>query len=332
MEISELEEFKKELGIATTTLSSLIGLIDNYILAKKEIIERNNEIRDLKCELAKMSSEQMNFNNFSLLKQQDKQVNELQQEIQILKKQLAKYTCSTHGSSSPKLSISILPNTETTEVSKHPALEQNSAVKKEQPDENVVVPEEPKKRGRKNVQKPKIESKSLEETMDIKPIETEIETKIINKKYSRKKKNDPVVIIPVEQELLETKSTLLTKLENEKITQGAIPNVIPNVIPTEIISPKSIEENIPDSSINEPEAQIPANEDDKLEKNTKIVGHLTLSYDEPISINEQIPEPPDDTTDLDIITIGKTKYWIYNNLLYEFININKVGNFIRKYN
>jgi len=320
-------------------ISSLIGLIDNYILAKKEIIERNNEIRDLKCELAKISSEQMDFNNFSLVKHKDKQVKELQQEISILKKQLGKYTSATNGSSSPKSSIPSIPIAEITENSK-PAVELSTetkpSVRIESKCENAEVPYEPKKRGRKNVQKPK------EEMINVKPDEVDVNSKTTTKKTSRKKKNDPVIVTIGEQELLETKATPSPKLETEEVIPEVIPEVILEVIP-EVIQPESIiskanEENVDEAYI--PETKLYAEDDCKivseLPKTTKVIDNITLSYDEPISINEQIaeqiPELPEDTEDLDVITIDKTKYWLYNNLLYEFININKVGNFIRKYN
>ena len=329
MEISELEGFKKEIGIATTTLSNLCGLIDNYIQAKKEITERDNEIKDLKCELAKISSEQMDFNNFSLVKHKDKQVKELQQEISILKKQLGKYTSATNGSSSPKSSIPSIPSIGIDEITENSKTvvelspETKPSVRIESKCENAEVPYEPKKRGRKNVQKPK------EEMINVKPDEVDVNSKTTTKKTSRKKKNDTVIVTIGEQELLETKATPSPKLETEE--------VIPEVIQPESIISKSNEENVDEAYI--PETKLSAEDDCKivseLPKTTKIVDNITLSYDEPISINEQIaeqiPELPEDTEDLDVITIDKTKYWLYNNFLYEYININKVGNFVRKH-
>ena len=201
--------------------------------------------------------------------------------------------------------------------------------------ENAEVPYEPKKRGRKNVQKPK------EEMINVKPDEVDVNSKTTTKKTSRKKKNDTVIVTIGEQELLETKATPSPKLEMEEVIPEVIPEVILEVIP-EVIQPESIisksnEENVDEAYI--PETKLSAEDDCKivseLPKTTKIVDNITLSYDEPISINEQIaeqiPELPEDTEDLDVITIDKTKYWLYNNLLYEFISINKVGNFVRKH-
>ena len=96
MEIADLEGFKKELELIPITIGNLTGLVDNYIRLKKELEDRDKEITYLKAELDSLSAENINFNNVSLVKQQDKLVNDLQIEIAYLKKQVAKYI-STGG-------------------------------------------------------------------------------------------------------------------------------------------------------------------------------------------------------------------------------------------
>jgi hypothetical protein len=360
MEISDLETFKKELEIIPITIGNLIGLVDNYIRLKKELADRDNEIKCLKVELDSLSAENINFNNVSLVKQQDKLVNDLQIEIAYLKKQVAKYI-STGGNGtlanppSPKLATST------------PLTDPAPQVVETEHKPNV------KSRGRKST-KSKVEAEPV--TADVlvasEPKPVEIIPPTPPAKRTRKKKTDTPVSATTTQDSAASLPVESIPEKDNIVAEGYAHNAYPKglgalailpeayahnaypkglgalallpepqpaneVAPADAIMPDidvdtkpqcestKIDEEVNISKDNEP--VIEQNED----KNEKIVGSITLSYDEPISINEQIPETPDVDDMDDIITINSVKYWLYNNLLFQFISNNKAGSFIRKY-
>lgn len=199
-EIAQLEGFKKELELIPITIGNLVVLVDNYVRAKKELLEREIEIKQLRAELASLNSEHINFNNVSLVKQQDKLVNDLQIEIAYLKKQLAKHTSNpgntnnvpaNHGDQgrhSPKLGDSA--KSETAESTSYTQITSDSSVAAAAVNTTSTVSNEtePKKRGRKAAT-----SKTKAEITEVAPVApatpiTPDETPIEKPKRSRKKK------------------------------------------------------------------------------------------------------------------------------------------------
>ena len=362
MEIAELEGFKKELKLIPLTISNVVGIVDNYIRLKQDLAERDNEIKCLKTELELISAENINFNNVSLVKQQDKIVNDLQIEIAYLKKQVAKYT-STGGNTtappSPKLptptqsDIQITPLTTVVPTAGVvvPATDTESKPSATAAKSRVRIvgtqPLQTKPTGRKSTKSSKVEAEPS--TVDV-PIHTEIapkEEEIAHPpppvKRTRKKKTEQVVSTtledsptnplvdtpavesipePISEKNDEHPQPVDQHIDSQVANTVAIANAImPN--PDETKLAQEIEEVV--------DVQTLEQKGIKAGENVKVVGAITLSYDEPISVNEQIPEIPDVNDMDDIITINSVKYWLYNGLLFQFISNNKVGSFIRKY-
>ena len=285
MEIIQLEKIKLDLELLSPTINIMINLVDNYIQIKKNIMDRDYTIKELinelenikmdnkeiKIELETLKLNDINFNNVSLLKHKDKIVNELQNEIIYLKKQISKYTANQNSNVNE---ILVPNNIEIISSNDDNIYKSNNTT-------------EPIKRTRK----PKIASNDdniSKSNNIIEPI-----------KRSRKLKFAATV---------------------DNIYES------PNIIEPIKTSQDYIINNNSNDVIND-------NTNDVINNNSydaNKVDNILLSYDEPININEQIPQPPDDIDDMDIKTIDKVKYWLYKGLLYQYINSTTVGTFIRK--
>jgi hypothetical protein len=88
-------ELKQELqALITDILPKLMTALDNNATMIHDLETKDMEIQRLKHELEVLKADKLNFNNVSLIRQQDKIVNELQREIIMLK-----HTIKTHTKS-----------------------------------------------------------------------------------------------------------------------------------------------------------------------------------------------------------------------------------------
>jgi hypothetical protein len=251
--ISKLEAFKKELELLPITIANLSSLIDNYIKINNELIIKEDEIKDLTTELQNLKAEKLNFNNVSLVKQQDKLVNDLQIENAYLKKQVAKLSITIKTEK-----IEIVDTPPSPQLNKNLDISTENTLVIEKGNE-IVKQEQPKKRGRKSTASTKKIKEDLENISEENLNDPKLINSILNqpsKKNSGRKKKSAITEINTETPTL---NLTVNTTNNELITLSNLilqENENQLNTPTSNLNQEDLElENTTNSTIANPETQ-----------------------------------------------------------------------------
>jgi len=217
LSISKLETFKKELELLPITIANLSSLIDNYIKINNELIIKEDEIKNLTTELQNLKAEKLNFNNVSLVKQQDKLVNDLQIENAYLKKQVAKLSTTIKTEKIERVDTPPSP-----QLNKNQDISTENTLVIEKGNE-IVKEEQPKKRGRKSTTSTKKTKEDLENITEENLNDPKLINSILNqpskKNAGRKKKS---AITEINPEFLTLNLTVnTTNTTNNELTTSS---------------------------------------------------------------------------------------------------------------